>query len=632
MENEERVTVDDALIITDIDKLIKTLSAQKKISISQLQRATGMDRATIEKWIEALEDEGYVRVEHKITDKEVMWLNEVELPVQKEEHKPTITQIEKRTEQEGRKTIEQPIDTLDLSLLEEREIQKEETDEIEGESIVHNSLDRLEDDGAKERVNLIMKKLDEEESEDIKSEETESLEGLENSKDEKVEEKEWTKATLDHTMARKENVRKTSIFKDDHEYETARAKDAEETSIKKRYESALLSGIKERVSQTLYAEDSKKNKVRQTISKYMNEINKQKSEIENLKREKERIYREQYLSLESKAEADFSVLTEKILEKEGRVLELKERILELPIRLEEVEKMRRSLAQIEQEGRKVLTSVSDRVGKFLDETKKSEANVYKKIDESRIAVERAHQKLSELRELSTVADRRVEELRAKTIEIELQTEELNKAMRDMLTELEEATEMKVEITEIEHRVRSAVDKKEEELEALVIDLEEIKKLEQWVNEYLSDYDKKVDEIESYASSSEAELDNLRELAEAEHLKKYLKSLDKLTREYQSEMNGVIEEQQSVDSRIDDAKARLNNLISESQGLIRKLQTETSSIDEFTAAAGKTKERLEGIRKTVEEKAKERDKLKEDSGKTKKKRKEKKEHRKKGRKR
>ncbi len=624
--NEEHVTVDNALIITDIDKLIKILTTHKRVSVSQLQKSTGMDRAAIEKWIEAFEDEGYVRVEHKITDKDVIWLDNAEMVVPSEEHKASTKPGEKEIELKERKMTDSSSDSLDLSLL---EAEDEETKEIEPVESIHNSLDNLEQDSAKARVSHIMKKLDEEEttkadqmSVDIDEAKTDLLEG-----DEKVEEPEQKTSNEDFGAG----MRKASFINDNSNYDVQKEDEEEEKAIvKKKQEGSFLASMKQKVSQAVYKEESKKSKVRQVITKYMNDINRQKSEIEHLKREKERIYRDQYLALESKAEADIAAFTEKILEKEGRVLELKERILELPVKLEEVEKMRKSLIQIEQEGRKVLTNVSARVNNFIDEVKKSEIVVYKKLDEGRSIITKANQKLGELRELGIVADRRIEDLKMRTTEIELQIDELNKAMRDMLAELEEATEMKVEITEIEHRISGAVDKKEDEMEALLNDLEEIKKLEEWVSEYLADYEKKIDEIESYTGSSEAELDKLRELAEVDHLKKYLKGLDQLTKEYQNEMSGIVDEQQSVDSKIEEAKTHLSNLIAESQNLIRKLQQETSSIEEFDEAAGKAKQRLEGIRKTVEEKAKERDKLKEDVSKVKKKRRNKKEQRKKER--
>ena len=626
--DDDRVTVDDALIITDIDKVIKALTINKRVSITQLQKITGMERATIEKWIGALEDEGYVRVEHRITDKEVIWLNTAEVSAPVEERKSYSKPVEKQLEPKGQ-IIKPPIDPALLSDIES----EEEITPVE--SNTKSYLDTPEDESAKERVNSIIKKLEDEEVSVKDGTVIQSTEDEINNEAAEVNEIDESKTSNELVETKNAKTIFSDFSKDEHSPYVSRENEEsgkeEEKSDRKKSGTSVISGLKEKISQSIYQEDGRKGKVRQTINKYMADINRQKSEIEALKREKERIYREDYLTLESRADADITTLTEKILEKEGRVLELKERILELPVKMEEVEKMRKSLTQIEQEGRKILSGVSERANKFLDEMRRSESDIVKRIEESRAVVEKSHQKLGELRELSLVADRRVEELRARTTEIDLQIDELNKAMRDMLTELEEATEMKVEITEIENRVRNAVDKKEEELDALLNDIGEIKKLEQWVGEYLSDYEKKVDEIEVYANGSEAELDKLRELAEADHLKKYLRSLEQVTRDYQTEMGGVIEEQQSVDYRIEEAKARLNNLISESQNLIKKLQRETTSMEEFGGAAGKAKERLEGIRKTVEEKEKERDRLKEDTNKAKKKRKEKKEQRKKGRK-
>lgn len=76
MIGEERITVDDALISTDVDKLIKVISTKRTVDIYELQRATSIDRKVIDKWLKVLDDEGYIRIDYRITNTYIVWLGE----------------------------------------------------------------------------------------------------------------------------------------------------------------------------------------------------------------------------------------------------------------------------------------------------------------------------------------------------------------------------------------------------------------------------------------------------------------------------------------------------------------------------------------------------------------------------
>ncbi len=585
MTNETRITVDDVLISTDVDKLIKALEGHKKLSITDLQRITGMERRTIEKWIEALEEEGYVRIEHKITDRTITWLND--------------ENIVHTIQQDGKSINEDTITPKPP-----REIKNIPNFNVDSELKSLDERDSDEKDEVEERVSKLEKKLREDE---LSSESTIRNESGDN--EEKTDEIfRVIPLPLQEESKEENDIEKIEINRNQKQTD-------------------LVRSIKDKIVQREYEVDKKKSKVRQTINKYIDEIQRQKREIENLKREKERLYHEDYLSIESKAEADIAILTEKILAKEERLLDLKERIVELPVKIDEIEKMQRSIAQIEQEGKRTVNNVVSRVNKFLEDVKKTERALTVKIDEGKNAIETSRNKLAEISELGIIVTKRIEEIRARVTDTEMQVDELNKTMKDMLTDIEEATEMKVEISEIENRIHGAVDRKEEELDMLVSELEEIKNLEEWVKEYVRNYEQKVEEIEDYAKSSESELDELREQAEANHLKRYLSTLDTLTKDYQAEVEGVIDTQKSVDKKIEDAKVKLNNLLTESQNLIKKIQSDAENVKDFEIGVSKVRESISKVKKTVEEKEKERDRLKEDISKVKKKRKEKREKKK-----
>ncbi len=49
------IRVDDAVISTDVDKLVRILSTKKKIELNQLSRDIGLNKETVEKWLHVLE-------------------------------------------------------------------------------------------------------------------------------------------------------------------------------------------------------------------------------------------------------------------------------------------------------------------------------------------------------------------------------------------------------------------------------------------------------------------------------------------------------------------------------------------------------------------------------------------------
>ena len=70
---EDDVKINDALISTDVDRIIKIISEKKKMSIGKLQSTCKMNRRTLEKWINVLEDEGYISIVYGLTGTYIVW-------------------------------------------------------------------------------------------------------------------------------------------------------------------------------------------------------------------------------------------------------------------------------------------------------------------------------------------------------------------------------------------------------------------------------------------------------------------------------------------------------------------------------------------------------------------------------
>ena len=69
----DRITVNDALISTDVDRLIRMISERKRVSLSELEHSCQMDKRAIDKWVRVLEDEGYISIIYGLTGTTILW-------------------------------------------------------------------------------------------------------------------------------------------------------------------------------------------------------------------------------------------------------------------------------------------------------------------------------------------------------------------------------------------------------------------------------------------------------------------------------------------------------------------------------------------------------------------------------
>ncbi|MCX6773388.1 MAG: hypothetical protein NTY68_00095 [Candidatus Micrarchaeota archaeon] len=65
---------DDIVINTDIDKLIDILSQKKRVEIDDLAKELNIEKKKLKKWLLVLEEEGYLRLEYKLTKIFAVWL------------------------------------------------------------------------------------------------------------------------------------------------------------------------------------------------------------------------------------------------------------------------------------------------------------------------------------------------------------------------------------------------------------------------------------------------------------------------------------------------------------------------------------------------------------------------------
>jgi chromosome segregation ATPase len=354
--------------------------------------------------------------------------------------------------------------------------------------------------------------------------------------------------------------------------------------------------------------NSRSRQVKELVNSYMDQISQEKAELEKLKSKKDKVYREKYLALESKVEADIASITERMLEKEGRILELKERVLDLPDKVGEVEAVHEALEKLESDGKDVLEKTKSDVEEFIQSTARSREEIQMQIKEGKGRLDEEKNKVDALRELCQEVDSSAASIDETLENTGEEIKALDDKMRVLLTELEDATEMKVEISEMVDKLSGSVADKEERLSRLSSHLESIDKVEQWGREYVSDYERKIDDISEYVQTSEDELATLRRSAESAYVQKYLRELDGITTTYESSIDDIIAQEKDIDSKIADSKKRLSSLVKDSKEMMQKMR---AGATDFTARRRAVSEKSERILALVEEKGLERGKLFED---------------------
>lgn len=591
-----KITVNDALISTDVDRLIRTISEKKKVDLHELEHLCNMDRRSIDKWVRVLEDEGYISISYGLTGTKVIWQGEEEPVVYKGGN--------------GDNDIDEvlsnmPGDPTDPDRrLEEFLKKRKDADDPDDEDLKATILERLDNEPI-DRTQVEEDTAVEEENEE-KTEETETggmyrqeaepeNPELETEEPENVYEPETEDRELEAENIETENT----LAEPETELNAQDTEDSEPETHGSEAETEPPPRI---------SGGSKSTQVKELVNAYINQINDEKAALQKLKGEKDRVYREKYLALESKVEADIASITERMLDQQGRILELKEKVLELPGKVAEVEQVHESVKKLETDGREILGKTRKDVEVFIADIEKSKEAIEEQIGQSRGLLDTERERVDGLRELSESIESNVESVQATMESTKEQMDELNQRMNGLLSELEEAAEMKAEIADMVGKVSDSIEEKEGQLGELEGQLGQIHKVEQWVREYVSDYERKVDQISEFVQTSDDDLAALRKSAEKAYVSKYLRELDSMTTTYDAALHEASAEESEIDDQIASTKARLSSLVKDSKEMIRKLRTSAPDFEtSFNAVSTKTGVVLQ----VLEEKEAEREKLSED---------------------
>ncbi len=576
MASDNKITVDEPLVSTDVDGLIRTVAERRKIALSELQQLCRIDKKNLDKWIRVLEDEGYISIEYGLRGTNVIWKG-------KEEYGPRPIQApaEVKRAPEPAKAPEKPAVASEPAPAKELA-----AEDAEPEELLSQYLARKREGGA------------------ISFKETATDTGTT---------KTGTGDELD-VFSVKEITPDLESTKVSHEPVEAEAAEDETEAA----DDESLESEPEPVAQQAPARREPIQKpvtsvdTRELVNAYMDEINREKAKIEDLKKEKERLYRNKFATVEGKLEADVVTLTEVILDKQSKIAELKERVLELPDKVDELEKLQEQLNRLREEGRGALERTGQKVDTFLRSMENSKGEINGKVETLSATVAKENDKVRELERLGTSVDARLVKLQSATEALNLQIGALSQAMTELKGDIAQAADMRTEVAVLSAALRETVAKHGEELDSLESELQGIARIEHWVKEYIGDYEKKIEGIEQYVGRSQDELAELKESAETLYMNKYLGELHDITESYQSELGDAVVKERDIEQKISASKSRISDLIKDSQDMIRKLRSEPSPARDFGSMSALVKERTEKIKATIDEKEKERIKLVEDS--------------------
>ncbi len=576
--SHDKVTVDEPLISTDVDNLIRTIAEKKRIPLNDLRALCRIDKKTMDKWIAVLEDEGYISVEYGLRGTYVNWCEEVAAAKAAE-----AAQSLQAPQEPAPETKESETDEIKPAVSEE--IKPEPTGFKEAAPMEESSEDKsdvkvTESDSDPEELlsQYIARKMKGDAPDD-----------------------DSIKSKILTSFGDKEEPAKADVQGDN---------DAEDESEKSSRD--VMAPAAKKPAMKVPAAD-----VRELVGSYVQEISKEKAKIEALKKEKEALYRDKFSLMEGKMQVDLVTLTEKLLEKQTRIAELKESVLELPDKVDELERVQKQMDVLRQEGQEALGRVRSKAEGYVASLESSKSGIESKMDDVRSALDGQSSKIKELDAVRASLESRSSKLRDALASARAQVEELSASMNALSVDLSQVDQTKSEIESMTQDIRDEVAGHGVELESLEQEIEGIAQVERWAQEYVRDYSTKIEDIERYVAKSDDELAQIREAAEQQYMKKFLGELENLTDSYETELSDAVSQDKDIDQKISESRNRINDMARESQDMIKKFRGDVSDAYDYEKVVAKVKAKTAKVERILEEKASERSKLLDESRKTRK---------------
>lgn len=514
----------DDFISTDIDKIITILKKRGKISLNDLAREANTSASLLEKWLPILEEEGLIDISYHLTRVYISWTGEGTVDtsskvIPKSEYPIDISP--EQYEYPVHRDIELPDDET-IKIKEQSDLKKLPSSvNIKQKQVIKNE----EPIGKFELPKEIKKEFDTSES--------------------KVTSRSEAIKKLHPDIRLPKEVSSISLEKSP----------AREIKIK-----PLAFDVEEPRKTKLDARAQK-------IKEYMEDINKARDDLERLKIEKRKLFRETYEPIEKKFAAELETISDKISEKEERILQLQQKVLLLPGVIEEVDRQQLKLREIEQEARKTFDDASIAINESLADLAELEKQATEQIS---VAKENINLGIDESEEINSVLTR------IGVLEIEVR-DKLNSAKKRMEEEQSRVNSLEKSIEKIENIREKAVHKVEEVVFSVesqkqrIMDLQKevqkIGEIQNWVSKHKEEYGSLIDEFGEQIKDNELEYNKLREAIETNFVRRYVEDLDEVSKGYEFELGKAKEAEENIDTKIELTKQRISDLLRKSREIV-----------------------------------------------------------------
>lgn len=572
----DKIKADDALISTDVDRLIRIISEKRKLNFVDLQRLSGIrNKQDLETWIRVLEDEGYVRVEYSITGVYVIWAGG-DYYTQTEDVPVKEQAVVKKSEE--KEAVENKIED---EAVEEDAVLKEENEKTPEELLEeYVKMKHEKEIGASEA------------KDDVKEHDEPALD----SKDVDFKDEDEIKSRIMEQMEDEAKEEKEREQKETMVEEPLLPEEDKSTEIVAEEEPASKSKVVD-------------NEIYDLVAAYMEEINEERAKLEQLKRKKENFYKEELSALQKMSEVELISFMDAILAHEKKLLELRESVLELPEKVNDAVKLKNELKRLSEEGRNAAKQTKEKVEQLSLALKASQQDIVERIDELRTAISDNEKRINALESIKESIDGRATKIELSMEAVKTKIEELNGMLHTLQEYLDETKKTKDEISAALSEMKKVSEEKRAELEEIEQEFDELNKLSGWIREYVNDYDSKIAEIDETVQKSERDIVALKQAAEAAYLKRYLKELQNLSEKYEDKLDNAIKTEKEINAEIDAAKSRISELVKQSQRLLERIGSETRDID-YESVKKRAEARSKKLRSLVDEKETEKKNLSE----------------------
>jgi len=590
--DEDTIRTDDALISTDVDKLMRIISEKKKVSLGELHKLSGMkSRNSLETWVKVLEDEGYVRMDYGLMGTYVRWVGMTYSPPSPEKTIVEAKAIE-ISDDEPSLTVNSEDESEDDFAAEDPIIETKEDEDVSPEELLERYVKRKRtvslDEEDDEIKSSIVKNIIEEEDEPRQIEENEE---------------EFVPATI----AEEESI-EPAVLEDEKDEIEEKIQEPEEVEDINDITEAEPMEVEEEEPEAPEPKSVYDGDVRDLVSAYMEEIKEEKQKLGQLKKQKEMFYKDELSALERKTEGELVSFMDYVIKHENKLLEVKEGVLDLPEKIDDAVKVQDELYKLKAEGRKSLNETKRKVSDFVDNMKNAEKQLKDNIAKLRSSVDESEKKVDALERLRESVDARSEKVSSSMESVRNRMVDLNERMVSLEQYLSESKNIKTEIESEIEQLKGDVQQKEDDISEIENELAEVAKLSVWVKEYLNDYDSKIAEIDAYVQKSDQEIASLKAAAEAKYIHRYLGELESISDKYSDSLAHAISTEKELNDEIEKSKHRIAELIKESQKLIRKVGGELETAPDYDAVKKRISTKSAKIRKTVDEKSNEKDSL------------------------